>query len=285
LGQPAEAAAAIERMLREYAVDDNPLLLGLLHETAAECALRLGDCPRLTTHLGMLEVLLRSTANPVLIAYTVHVKQQLEAAAVAAGLMPRSTQLEITLSVPAPGSAPRDATYQLGELSAAPDRPRYALELLIQHTQARGGCLYLLDGSSLLLAAASVVDEPPRELEQELLQSIQRTQHEFDTLDDETRIVESMRAGRARHSKRSKSERAYAASDPTQLHARLFQASDAAPANSQEHRLLVLTARRGTTVRAVGGVILTLEPGNDVQVDTQLLHALADAVRPMESQA
>ncbi|HKU38417.1 MAG TPA: protein kinase, partial [Polyangiales bacterium] len=161
LGQPAEAAAAIERMLREYAVDDNPLLLGLLHETAAECALRLGDCPRLTTHLGMLEVLLRSTGNPVLIAYTVHVKQQLEAAAVAAGLAPPSTQLEITLSMPAVGSAPRDATYQLGELSAAPDRPRYALELLIQHTQARGGCLYLLDGSSLLLAAASVVDEPP----------------------------------------------------------------------------------------------------------------------------
>jgi RNA polymerase sigma-70 factor (ECF subfamily) len=92
LGHTALAAATLDEMLGEYAADANPLLLGLLHETAAECALRLEDAASFTAHLERAETLLRSTGNPTLIAHVVHVKQQLEAAAVQAGLTESEAQ-------------------------------------------------------------------------------------------------------------------------------------------------------------------------------------------------
>jgi hypothetical protein len=255
LGNSGRASALIQELLAEYLPDENPLLLGLLHETGAQAALAADDHAAFDTHLTAAASYLRSTRNPVLIAHVNRLKQV--AASVAQTEFPPGTWPHDAALTP--GVSRSRSTYSLAELSVAPDRHRYALELLIQQTRARGGCLYLLEGTSLHLTAASALEEPPQALEQALLQELQRFQRERDALDSDTRIIESMRTPR------------------TSGH----------PANDQgrvedSHRFLVLTSRRGGEARIVGGVILSRDAGTTFELDYHFLQAVAEAVRPLD---
>jgi hypothetical protein len=280
LGDRAQALASLQALLVEYQADDNPLLLGLLHETLARCALLAADRAAFDLHLARAESYLCSTRNPVLIAHVNHVKlaaadvQDDTASAAAAG--PAVTDLSRSRS-----------HYSLGELSIAPDRSRYALDLMIQQTQAKGGCLYLLDGTSLQLAAASAVNEPPHTLELALLEQIQRSQFALSALDEPdaaTRLFDSLRTpGMPSVRARPENDQLHAAAAAAPQQGDPFRTLPAPAPSADEHRIVLLTARQGGRATTVGGVILTLPRGTNVQLDAQLLQAVAEAVRPAMS--
>lgn len=255
LGNSQQAVALSGELLVEYEPDENPLLLGLLHETRAQCALAADDQPAFEKHLALAASHLRSTRNPVLIAHVSRLRQ-LAASVAHTELPPALFANDLAFGQNISRSR---STYSLAELTVAPDRHRYALELLIQQTRAKGGCLYLLEGTSLHLAAASAVDEPPQDLEQALLVQLRRAQSTGEALDSDTKIIESLRAARA----------------------------SGKPANNQvsseeNHRFLVLTTRREGVSRTIGGVILTVDLSTSVELDAQFLQAVAEAVRPLD---
>ena len=245
LGNAALAIAALNALIDEYQPDDNPLLLGLLHETRALCALRECDSEGFDRHVTLTDQYLSSTQNPVLVA---RVSQLMLSAAgyraLASEPVPRGsidTQ---------PALSPSRSWFSLAELTGALDRHQHVLRLLVEQARATGGCLYLCEGAGLRLAAAFAVPEPPRALEPELLRRIQHAQelcYSFDTLDDETRVFGSNPAP-ALHPK-----------DDT-------------------HCLVVLTARIAGVSKPIGGLILELVPGASAQLDPQLLHAVADVL-------
>jgi hypothetical protein len=272
--------ASLQALLVEYQADDNPLLLGLLHETLAQCALLAADRPAFDLHQARAESYLCSTRNPVLIAHVNQVKLA------AAGVQ------DDTASAAAAGAAVTDlgrsrSHYSLGELSVAPDRSRYALDLMIQQTQAKGGCLYVLDGTSLQLAAASALNEPPHALELALLEQIQRSQFELSALDEPdaaTRLFDSLRTpGMPSARARPENDQLHTAAAKASQQGDPFVTLPAPAPSEDEHRIVLLTARQGGRATTVGGVILTLPRGTNVQLDAQLLQAVAEAVRPAKS--
>jgi hypothetical protein len=183
--------------------------------------------------------------------------------------------------VPGVGSAellselgPSRSCYSFAELSSPADRYQHALKLLIAHGRASAGCLYLRDELGLKLVAAVGGEPPMRELEDELLQRIERTQsllNSLDALDEETKIFDSIPAAPR------KRNAAGAPSTPANA-----QQSAQPPAASQPakplQRVVVLTARSGGFSKPIGGVILTLLPDASGELDPQLLHAVAEAL-------
>jgi hypothetical protein len=179
--------------------------------------------------------------------------------------------------------------HTVAELSVASDRPRYALDLLIERASATGGCLYLFDGSSLELVASKELEEPTAELEQRLLQELQRSQAilaMFNGLDGDTRMVDSLPVS-ARPSLSARStappandqlERFSRSSSPTGnadgqvVRAHMLQAQD------ERHRIAVLTAERHGLATSIGGVILALSAEGGAQLDVTLLRAVGQAI-------
>jgi tetratricopeptide (TPR) repeat protein len=268
LGDSTPAIALLEAMFNEYREDENPLLLGLLHETRAQCALSVGDRAGFDRNFEQADARLRSTRNPVLIARI----SQLKLLAVAHS-EPAPFSLS-ALGTPITVGSSR-SHFSLAELNGAPDRHKHALKLLIEHARARGGCLYLREGAGLQLAAASAVDEPAPALEQELLRRIERAQallQSIDALDGETRVFDS--------------EPAQAPANDQGLtlptgsgRPVLFSMMPApAPPSEDAHRVVVLSVRMGGVSKPIGGAILMLEPGASVELDPRLLHAVAEAL-------
>jgi len=267
LGKSEQAIAALEGMLSEYQPDDNPLLLGSLHETRAQCALSVEDLAGFEAHLAKVDDYFRRTRNPVLIARI----SQLELLAVA--------HAEPGSYPPLPGKGselrsvlhPARTFFSFPELSLSPDRFRHALRLLVENAHGRGGCLYLREADRLQLMAASGMYEPPRELEHELLARIERSQSlllELDSLDDETRVFDSKPAA---------PPCVPAHAGETMRPTRLFSSAPA-PRNEEAHRVVVLTARIGGVSKPIGGVILTLDPSGGPELDPRLLHAVAESL-------
>jgi hypothetical protein len=259
LGASAQAIAALEDMLAEYRADDNPLLLGLLHETRAQCALSIGDRAGFEAHLAEVDKRLRSTRNPVLIARISQLK-----------LLAAAHAEPLAYSPPTAAGSELRSFYSFPELNTSPDRYRHALRLVIDSARAKGGCLYLHEGTGLRLAAASALDEPPRILEQELLMRIERARallHSLDDLDDETKVFDSKPAGAL------PSTPANDQAPPVKLFS-----SVPAPRSDEVHRVVVLTARVGGVSKPIGGVILTLDPIVSHDLDPRLLHAVAESL-------
>ncbi|HKP59983.1 MAG TPA: protein kinase [Polyangiales bacterium] len=281
LGDTRDALAALEEMIQEYEADHNPLLLGLLHETRAQCALSVADRDGFDAHLARAQVYFLSTHNPVLVAHVTLLKQLSLHVEPQAAVVPSGVTRELLSEL-----GPARGSHSVGELLLASDRERYALELLIERTRAKGGCLYLLDGDGgLQLAAASAIAEPPRELERELSQQLQRSQSLLDALDapdDETRLLDSMRSA-ARNSLRvpaasvPANDRTSSAAPRGSQPAHVFSGSPTAHTD-QHYSIVLLTSRSAGQATMIGGAILTLEPGTSVTLDPQLVLAIADAI-------
>jgi hypothetical protein len=136
----------------------------------------------------------------------------------------------------------------------------------------------------LLLAAASAIDEPPRELEHELLRQLERSQSRLDALDaldEETKLYDSLPA--------LDSTRRYTSSPPANDRSIAQAASPSQPVKlfsgspvpqPQAHRVIVLTAHEGGASRIIGGAILTLDPGTSVELDPRIVEAVAGALAP-----
>ncbi|HKP62615.1 MAG TPA: protein kinase [Polyangiales bacterium] len=261
LGELEQASQALEALLREYEPDQNPMLLGLLHETRAQCALAAAERDAYVTHAEAAQVYFRRTHNPALIAH-IQVLEQL-ALAVRSDGQPAFLALSGTARSNESGTRLRHV-HTLAELSVAPDRARYALDLLIQETRAKGGCLYLLEGDDLQLTAASATHEPPQELERELLARIQQFRAELESLADEseTRYSDSLRVP----------------SVPVPRPKAALFVESIPPTAERAYRLAVLAARRAGQQTAIGGVILTFDPAANHQIDSRLLSAIAQAV-------
>jgi tetratricopeptide (TPR) repeat protein len=269
LGESETAIAAIEHMLAEYLPDGNPLLLGLLHETRAQCALSVDDQAGFEAHLAEVGHYFTSTRHPVLIARISQLKLLAVAHAEPGSFPPQQTlvlgsELRSVLN-------PSRSFFSFPELSLSPDRYRHALRLLVENARARGGCLYLREADRLQLVAASGIHEPPRELEHELLARIERSQSlllELDSLDDETRVFDSKPAG----------PRSVPANDVQSMRPTRLFSSAPAPLSNEPHRVIVLTARIGGATKPIGGVILTLDPAGGPELDQRLLHAVAESL-------
>lgn len=283
LGQLEQAARAIDAMLEEYAPDHNPMLLGFLHETRAQCSFASGDREAFAMHANAVTEYFRGTRNPALIAHIGQLEQLAATFEVDYDVAERQVPVAMRDH---PGLTKSRASYTLAEISVAPDRHRYALELMIQESRAKGGCLYVLDGVKLQLVAASATHEPPQDLELSLLTQIKQSQVELDTLADpesNTQIIESLRVKSSRAPGMRSSARAQTQSAaPRPSRPSLFTESVPPVVRDENHSLVVLTARRAGRRIAVGGVILTLEPGVSSVLDSQLLLAVGEAMQAFD---
>jgi hypothetical protein len=284
LGHVEQASVAIDAMLAEYGSDHNPMLLGFLHETRAQCALASGDREAFANHASQVADYFRGTRNPALIAHIGQLEQL--AGAIEAERYAPGTGATIAVREQPVHLLKSRAGYVLGEISVAPDRHRYALELMIQEARAKGGCLYVLDGAKLQLVAASATHEPPQDLERTLLHQIQQSQVQLDTLADpdaNTQIIESLRIPSGPASGQSLPANQQTGSGiPRHSRSSLFTESVPPVTREEDHSLVVLLAQRAGRRSAVGGVILTLDPGVSVVLDSQLLLAVGEAVHDLE---
>lgn len=279
LGEVSTAMLLLEAMLQEYRPDDNPLLLGVLHHTRAQLAFQAEMQSVFEDNLVLADMYFRATGNPMLVAQASALRQRATASSVLSmGLRPNMT----TVREPNSELVNTRGGYSLAALVAAPDRQRYALDLLIDCTGARGGRLYLLAGEHLQLVASSTVDAPARELEHQLLREIRRQQRMLDAMDEpdgQTEIFDSMSAPTARYS-----EPAELRTDPPSVRgSSRGHRSSRAPSRYGTHHLAVLSRREAFRSTVVGGLVLLLERGARVDIDVQLLDAVADAIVACEA--
>jgi tetratricopeptide (TPR) repeat protein len=259
LGSHELAIAALEQLITEYEPDGNPLLLGLLHETRAQIAHRIGDRAAVCLHLAQADKQLRSTENPVLIA--------------------RLGQLEQLWAVRPKVANDADSTslYSLTALSAPVERQRHALELLLAHARARAGALYLRRELGLQLVASVGSEPPPAALERELRARVDRAQtllDSLDALDEDTKVYDSSPAGPL-----SDTIEITSSLTPRQRSQPALRVTQPPAAGLQrQQRVIVPATGVGGIRKPIGGVILMLEPGTSGELDPQLLHAIAEAL-------
>jgi len=144
----------------------------------------------------------------------------------------------------------------------------------------------VLDGANLQLVAASETHEPPSGLERTLLHQIQRSQVELDTLSDpeaNTQIIESLRIPSGPAPGESLPANQQTGSTlPRPSRPSLFTESVPPGTREENHSLVVLMAQRAGRRSAIGGAILTIDPGVSVVLDSQLLLAVGEAVHELE---
>jgi tetratricopeptide (TPR) repeat protein len=184
LGNHAEAVRLLDAALADHGQHDNPMLVGLLHKARAEVALAMGEKQAFEQHLAEMEQRFRGTRNPALIAQCDRIAERARRVGVRTSLQPVSHSQPAAL-----GRATGLSIEQtLAELTAAADRSEYALKLVMQHTHAKVGYLYLLEDDALRLAAASHPHEPPAVLEARLKEQALRAEMESLEDDQVTRV-------------------------------------------------------------------------------------------------
>jgi hypothetical protein len=182
LGNHAQAVSILDGLLAEHARHDNPLLIGLLHKARAEVAILMRDRAAFEAHLGPMEQFFRSTRNPALIGQWERLCDRARRAGVRVAPEPR------TADVTTKAAASMLTQRTLTELSAAADRSKYALQLVMQRSRAKVGYLYVFDNERMLLVAASHPTEPPAEIERQLQERALRAEVEAQECDDATTL-------------------------------------------------------------------------------------------------
>lgn len=140
----------------------------------------------------------------------------------------------------------REHLRSFADLTAAPDRYRYALQLVLQSSRARAGFLYVLHGRTVRLVAATDPSEPPLGLETELLEAAMRLQGDEPEQDD---------------------------ADDTRMLKREVQEAHA-------YRLVMLTTHCERKPICVGGVIL--QDSENPSPDSTFLESIAQALHDRE---
>lgn len=162
LGEMKAAAEAIDGLIQAQADHDNPLLHGLVHKARAQVALMQRDRATFGSQLRAMHGWFLRTDNPALIGQC----QRLSEEGRAAGFV-ESTRTSTTR---------RALTRSLGQISATlnaargrSERLQAAIDLILEHSGAVTGYLYVLDTDGLRFAAPAVGIEPPEALRGELM--------------------------------------------------------------------------------------------------------------------
>jgi hypothetical protein len=162
LGETQAAAEAIGALIDAQADHDNPLVHGLVHKGRAQVALMQRDRITFGNQLRAMNGWFLRTDNPALIGQC----QRLAEEGRAAGFVEN----------PHAGNGRRALARTLGQIAATlnaargrSERLQTAIELIVEHSGAQGGYLYVLDTDGLRFAAPAVGIEPPEALRGELM--------------------------------------------------------------------------------------------------------------------
>jgi hypothetical protein len=162
LGETQAAADAIDLLIDEQADHDNPLVHGLVHKARAQVALLQRDRETFGNQLRAMHGWFLRTDNAALIGQC----QRLSEEGRAAGFVETTRNPNVR----------RTQTRSLGQVSATlnaargrSERLQAAIELILEHSGAEAGYLYVLDNDGLRFAAPAVGIEPPEALRGELM--------------------------------------------------------------------------------------------------------------------
>ncbi|HKU43473.1 MAG TPA: hypothetical protein VJR89_35165 [Polyangiales bacterium] len=176
LGEHADACRRLDALLAKHGHEDNHLLVGLLHKARVEVSLQMRDEPAARRHLEQLAQHFRATGNPALIAQLERLARSFQA----------QPPLEPWAQVSAATGASTAVLRSFAGLSTAAERQQRALQLVLAHTRAEQGFLYVLQGDVFRLVAANGNDQPPRHLEDSLRDAGLRSRSEDEA---DTRVL------------------------------------------------------------------------------------------------
>jgi hypothetical protein len=257
LGHHERAVSLLDSLLAEHGGQDQPMLIGLLHEARAEVALIMSDAEAFERHFAAMDQRYRAAKNPSLIAQG----ERLAAEAVRVGLRARVDSLHPQLAARA-HAVDADRRRALRELATADDPAHAALRLVARESCASRGFLYTLSGERLALAASTHGGKPPASAEERLTSELLRVQHLLLEEDSRTAALDSppLTAGYARS--------VFIDNQP---------AADSAPRSGSlphGHRTLALVARDGGAPAVIGGIVL-LDPERPFAAHAELLDEIA----------
>jgi hypothetical protein len=259
LGNHAEAVRLLEALLAEHGQHDNPLLIGLLHKARAEVALGMGEKQVFERHLAEMEQRFRATRNPALIAQCDRIAERARRAGVRTSLQPASHSQPVLM----PRVTGLSVEQTLAELTAAADRNQYALQLVMQHTHAKVGYLYLLEDDAMRLAAASHPHEPPAALEARLKELALRAEVESLTDDEATRLELA-----------SVSQSSLRVPDESVQRTIIIESAHPQQLLDNYRTVVLSTMVQGRRI-AVGGFVLEVETLITFRVDQSLIEGIA----------
>ncbi len=187
LGQGDAARKLIAELLQRYAPSGNPLVLGTVHEAAAEIALAAGDRKTFLVHLKEVEAHFTKLGNPALIARF----QRLSDIAGEGGGM--GAKVAIMREVKAFDAAMSSvAELELGA--------RHMLAWLMDKCEGLEGYLLVRAEGEPRLVAATSIKEPPSEVFDTVAQALRSFGSEDDTTNMGTQVAtQTGRDGNASH--------------------------------------------------------------------------------------
>jgi hypothetical protein len=255
LGHHSEATRILDELLAEHGAEDQPLLLGLLHKARAEVALAMDDSVAFHSHLAEVARCVRLSQNPVLMAQFREMATVEGGGRTAVGERPgQESGSQLPRVVSSRGADLTDAVGALRDITLPSDRAANALSLVVGELGARSGFLYVVEGDGderIELAAASSQVGPPRELELALRDVVGEAQRVLGDDEEEDYDTATLSA--------------------------IPSTSTRCEDGQRSHQLAVL--RTSTDFTVVGGLILELDGPQCLVVETQLLSAIADALR------
>jgi hypothetical protein len=264
LGRHEAALQILDALLAAHGGEDQPLLVGLLHEARAEVAVTMRDKPAFERHFAEMEQRFRDAKNPALIAHIERLARQAVLAGLRASLapapLPQAHQVE-SISVL--------AQRALSDLSSTSERARLALQMVLHGSGASAGFLYLLKDDRIDLAAATPASEPPPHLDVRLLREIEQARHRL--LEDEDLTAAFDVPGQVRHD-------AWPTSVFIEEVAAEARADVISTAPDAGYRVLVLSTKQAGQTVMVGGLVVECGPGRAIAIDAELLEPIASAL-------
>lgn len=256
LGNHTRAVELLDAMLAEHGGEDQPLLIGLLHQARAEVAFGMRDAVAFERHSGEMERRFREAKNQSLITRG----ERLSAAAVAISLRPSkptSSQSE------QPAVAITTATQRaIAAVVTASSRADAALAVIVSAARARAGYLYLLRGNRLERAAATGGGEPSAAVYERLRNDLLRLRFVAEEEEPDTAAIDS--------------------TDPEPAGSVFIDSPQSGDeSRGDEHELqrgFVLSTWNNGELVVVGGVIVECDRDQRVAVESALLEPVAAAL-------
>jgi hypothetical protein len=162
LGETQAAADALDALIEAQADHDNPLLHGLVHKGRAQVALLQRDRTTFVHQLRAMHGWFLRTENPALIGQCQRLSEEGRAAGFVESSHTSSTRRALTRSL-------GQVTATLNAARGRSERLQAAIELIVEHSGATAGYLYVLDTDGLRFVAPAVGIEPPEALRGELM--------------------------------------------------------------------------------------------------------------------
>ncbi|HKP59888.1 MAG TPA: protein kinase [Polyangiales bacterium] len=163
VGETESAAQALDELIEAQATHDNPLVHGLAHKARAQVAVLQRDRVAFGDHLRAMNGWFLRTDNPALMGQCQRLSEEGRAAGLHEGARAQNNRR-------------RALTRNLNQVNTAlnacrgrSERLQTAIELIIEHSGAAGGYLYLLEADGLRYVAPAVGIEPPEALRGELM--------------------------------------------------------------------------------------------------------------------